>query len=306
MMALKRDKVNLLAIGYGSYLSMRVMQDNPDRIRSALLSSPYNGQIIAYDSAAKLQSALTLVFESCKASEKCNAAYPSFEADFYAAVDKLDRTPAEITLTATYLNSQEFPVVVTGDTFLDLTFAMISRPLVAGLPNLVYNINLDRNYHLTQPMQEVQGYLGYGSPGMEMTVYCQAYLEGKAQSRPKGQANQVLRDWQAFGQQADELICPGWFTGKTELSENPGRPSSVPALVIYGEWNTYAPPDWVEDNLKSFTKAKLVKFPKTGWLFWSGDCMTRLATTFLDDPTTQLDTSCATATPAVNFTLPMK
>ena len=218
---------------------------------------------------------LTLVFESCKASEECNAAYPSLEADFYAAVEKLNRTPAEITLTGTYLNSQEFPVVVTGDTFLDLTFAMISRPAVSGLPSLVYYINLDRNYHLAQPMQEVQGYIGYGNPGMETSVYCQAYLEEQAKSRPKGQANQVLRDWQAFGQQIDELICSGWFTRKTELSENPGRPSSVPALVIYGEWNTYAPPDWVEDNLKSFTKAKLVKFPNTGWLFWSGNCMTQ-------------------------------
>jgi len=304
--ALEAQKVNLLALGYGSYLSMRLMQDYPDRIRSALLSSPYNAQILVYDTAARLQRVLTLVFESCKASESCNASYPSLEEDFYATVEKLNRAPAEISISGYILNSKEFPVIVTGDTFLDMAFDMASRPTIASLPGLVHNINIDRTYHLIPRIQDLLGYLGYQNPGMSQTVYCQAYLEEKAKPRPNGQAHKVLREWQVFGQQTDELICSSWFTSKTELSGNPGLSSSVPALVLSGDWNSYVPPDWVKENVKSFTGVKLVEFPNSGWLFWTGDCITQLATAFLNDPAAQLNTSCAKETPAVIFDLPMK
>jgi pimeloyl-ACP methyl ester carboxylesterase len=304
--ALEGKKVNLLAIGYGAYLSLRVMQDNPDRIRSALLSSPYNLQIVASGAAAKLQNILTQVFASCKASKECNAAYPSLEDDFYAAVDKLNRNPAEIPLVGTSLNGQEFPVLVTGDMFLDLARFMLGIGETSSLPSLVYYINLDRTYHLSKPLQDFQGYLGLSNPGVGMSVYCQAYLGQQARPLAKGQANQALVDWQVLAQQTDELTCPGWFTGKVQPSENPGRPSSVPALVLYSEWNPYTPTAWVEDNFQSFTNVRLVKVPSTGWVYWTGTCIPQFAAAFLDDPNSQPDTSCAAATPEVQFILPIK
>ena len=301
--ALEVDKVNLLGLGYGSYLSLRVLQDYPDRIRSALLSSPYNDQIIGSDMAANLQRVLTLVFERCKADEKCNAAYPSLEEDFYAVVEKLTRTPVEITIT---VNGKTVPVVVTGDMFLDLTRGMASRSDIATLPKLVDDIKNDRAYHLMEPFQNYLGYNEYQNPGIGVTIYCQAYLEAKGNPHTVGQAHQALRDWQEFGQQTDEEICSNWFTGKPEPSENPSRSSSIPALILSGEWNSYAPPDWVKENVKSLVGVNLVEFPNTGWVYWGGNCLTQLATAFLKDPTAKLDTRCAKETPAIYFILPLK
>ncbi len=301
--ALGVDRVNLLGIGYGSYLSMRVMQDYPERIRSALLSSPYNDQIIGFDIAANLQRVLTLAFGRCKADERCNAAYPSLEEDFYAVIEKLNRTPAEITIT---VNNKTVPVAVTGDMFLDLTRSMASRSDIATLPKLVEDIKNDRAYNLMTPFQNYLGYNEYQSFGIVTTVYCQAFLESKGKQRPAGKAHQALRDWQGLGQQTDEQICSSWFTGKTEPSENPGRPSSIPALVLSGEWNSYVPPDWVKENVKSLGGVKLVEFANTGWVYWGGDCLTQLATAFLKDPATELDAGCAKETPAINFILPLK
>jgi hypothetical protein len=283
-----------------------VMQDNPDRIRSALLSSPYNLQIVVSATAAKLQNVLTQAFDSCKASEECNAAYPSLEDDFYAAVDKLNRNPVEIPLVVGSLNGQEFSVHLTGDMFLDLARFMLGIGETSSLPSLVYYINHDRAYHLSKPLQDFQSFLGLSNPGVGMSVYCQAYLEQQTKPLPNGQANQALGDWQALAQQTDELICPDWFTRKLQPSENPDRPSSVPALMLYSEWNPYTTTAWVEANFQSFSNGRLVKVPITGWVYWTGTCIPQFAATFLDDPNNPPDTSCAAATPEVHFIFPVK
>jgi len=63
-------------------------------------------------------------------------------------------------------------------------------------------------------------------------TYCQRISKSK-QVTPEGQANQVLRDWQALGSNR-ELTCSRWFAGKTELSKPAVRARSSPVLYASG------------------------------------------------------------------------
>lgn len=95
--ALAYDEWNLYGISYGTRLALTIMRDFPEGVRSAVLDSTYPPMVDAYEEQAiNTYRVFRLMFDDCAADAACNAAFPNLESRFWARVDSLNDSPAEL------------------------------------------------------------------------------------------------------------------------------------------------------------------------------------------------------------------
>jgi pimeloyl-ACP methyl ester carboxylesterase len=304
-LALGEEQVNLMGLGYGADLALRLAQLYPERIRSVLASSPYNLTDMVQDQAQKLNRALELMFERCAKNEECSQAYPNLKNDFFSLVDQLNSNP--VTIDVTKMGSIEtMPVVVNGDDFLSQARGMISYQNINGLPKLIEDVKAGRAYHLaTQlefPLQSVE----FISIGAYQSVVCQAYVADQEFPQPPNQIPISLRQWQQYNLDYDQAVCDDWFAIPPAPLSGAGYTSNVPVLLLNGEFNAYVSPGEVENIAEALGSARFVEMKEWGWVDWSEPCAMQLGLAFLNDPSAGLDTSCVEEIPPVEFILPMK
>jgi len=191
--ALGYSKVNLLADYYGTLLALALLRDYPDSVRSVVLDSLLDQQAFTYTSAESLQSAYNRFFELCAQDEKCQAAYPDLEAEFYAAVRRLDSTPAVVEAYP-FGGNQTLKVVVNGKVFLDLARSLLSSSDgIARLPKLVYDVNLNRAYNLAGDLPMYISQMVFVNFGANISASCAFAFSQQEQKQSSEDINPVLQ-----------------------------------------------------------------------------------------------------------------
>jgi pimeloyl-ACP methyl ester carboxylesterase len=92
--ALKYDQINLYGASYGTRLAQEVMRRAPGQLRAVVLDSviPPSVDRVAQSPEA-IQDALKRVFAACAADQKCNETYPALETTYRAVLRQLDAEP---------------------------------------------------------------------------------------------------------------------------------------------------------------------------------------------------------------------
>src|SRR5690606_28192770 len=98
------------------------------------------------DAATDGQAALELFFSRCEADEACSSTFPGLRNEFESVLNRLDASPADITIPHP-LTNKPLDLTVTRGLVTNMVFNTLYVPdLVATLPLSIHQAYADENY----------------------------------------------------------------------------------------------------------------------------------------------------------------
>jgi pimeloyl-ACP methyl ester carboxylesterase len=298
-LALGYDQINLWGISYGTRLALEVMRDYPMGIRSVVLDSVYPPDVDLFaEEPANTMRVFTTLFDGCAADKACNAAYPDLRKTFFDLAAALTKNPAKFTATDP-LTSKTYPVLLNGDTLIGTVFQMFyDSSMIPAVPQIIYQAKAGDYSQLAQFIGVLVAQESAMSPGMQYSVQCneeQPFTSQKdfdAAIAKYPELASYMNDSMKLG----FSICTGWGSGKAAAAENQPVSSSIPTLVMAGEYDPVTPPAWAKRAAQTLSKSYYFEYPGMGHGTSIGlDCPTSMMVAFLGDPAQAPASSCMAA-----------
>jgi uncharacterized protein (DUF885 family)/pimeloyl-ACP methyl ester carboxylesterase len=284
--ALGYEQINLYGISYGSRLALTVMRDYPEGIRSAIIDAVFPPQAnLNQDIPLNARRALHAVFEDCTADTYCSQTYPDLEATFYQVVDELNANPIS-------LQFWEGTVIVDGYAFVEALFrTLYSIDTIPWIPMLIDQAGqgeFPRESIFAVPNMSTMGY------GMHYSIWCREEMSFESKEEALALAAGLPPVWGEFFADAyDWAVCASWEAGVADPIENKAVVSDIPTLVLSGRYDPVTPPAWGRLAGQTLANSFFYEFPNLAHgAMRSNSCALEIGLQFLDDPTTEPDTSC--------------
>jgi pimeloyl-ACP methyl ester carboxylesterase len=299
--ALGYPQLNLHSISYGTRLALTVMRDHPKTLRSVVLDSTVPLQVNLYTALApNAERAFKVLFESCAADPACSQDYPGLETSFYNLVDQLNTSPLSVNVQA---GGGVHPVVVDGNLLVDVLFTGLYNPyVIAYMPKMIADIRRGNTAILKERLAL---YFDTSTAlGLQMSVICAEEIPFSSPEEAFDLAQGThLQIANFFPGSVQPLFtaCRDWGSAP-DPRENQPVSSSIPALVLAGEFDPITPPGWGQMAAESLNQAYFYEFPANGhWVTRSSDCALSMMLAFLEEPGTPPDASCIANIGGINF-----
>ena len=286
-------QLNLHGVSYGTRLALTVLRDFPQAVRSVVLDSTVPLQVNLYtELAPNAERAFQVLFDNCAADPDCSQAHPDLETTFYNLVDQLNANPLPVSVQA---NGAAYPVLVDGDLLIDVLFVGLYNPYGIGyMPKMIDDIRRGNTRILEERLAL---YFDTSTAlGLQMSVIC-------AEEIPFGSPQEALDLAQGVQPQIAGFFpgnvqplfaaCQNWGSVAPDPRENQPVTSSVPALVLAGEYDPITPPAWGRMAAETLEQAYFYEFPANGhWVTRSSDCALAMMLAFLEAPGKAPDWGC--------------
>lgn len=297
MAALGYQEWNVFGVSYGTRLALTMMRDAPQGVRSVILDSTYPPQVNRYvDLPEQAEQAFKTVFEGCANDPKCNAAYPNLEETFYHLVRSLNQKPVTIP-TQNVFDGQSYDVLIDGEQVIGMLFT--SLYITSMLPELPLIIS-EADAGLAQGETSALEYWAWViflfeglSEGVYYSVECgeeaafstpEELLAAAEDLRPE------LRSY--YADPAFLTFCRTWGSHKAEPRENQPVSSSIPTLILAGEYDPVTPPAYGRLAAETLSESYFFEFPGVGHAAFSQACPLQIITAFVENPAQAPDPAC--------------
>lgn len=296
---------NLFGLSYGTRLALTTLRDAPDGIRSVILDSAVPPDVAKWtDAGERFSRSLRLAFDQCEASPDCQEAFPTLEEDFYGVIADLDEDPVVVRLP----KSRRFPdgrMVIDGSLWMSGMFqGFYDRSFVPVFP-LIVRESSQRNEDVLRALAErIARDPEQGSVGLKYAVNCYEKLPFNTPEnvREDRRRHPRLAAWFEFDKGAEPEVCAAWHDGRAGPIEFQPVQSTVPALILAGEFDPTTPPGYGRRAARTLPNATFVEVPAMGHAVSPfSKCTRDLIDAFLEAPGAQLDTSCIADQPRVSF-----
>lgn len=285
-------KVNLMGGSYGTLTAQVFLRRHPARVRTMIL----NG-VVPVDEPAPLhhaaagQRAVDLLFAECAADPACRAAFPKPGEELKAVMERVEKgIEVEVNDPVTQEKVKVKPVrgVVADGVRLGLYAAEDGKN---QLPLWVHQA-FEGDY---RPLVQAALQSGYGvmeglDMGLWLSVTCSEavpYIDSAIV--PRETAGTFLGDYRVRQQKA---ACEVWPRGPIPADHRKPVVSSVPTLLLSGERDPVAPPEFGDRVAKHLSQSLHVVVPHGAHIV-GGECVKGLQLRLLDTGSIQgLDSSC--------------
>jgi pimeloyl-ACP methyl ester carboxylesterase len=292
--ALGYERINLYGNSYGTRLALTVMRDFPDTVRGAVLDAVLPLQVDLYAGVFEsAQRSLDRFFQGCAEDIRCSTAYPGLDAVFYDLVARLNAAP--LTLSAT---RGAGPTRLTGDGLIAAMFQLLyATPLYPLLPGMISSLRDGNAATFALTAQQIQT-TDLVSFGMYYSIQCgeESVFHDPAAGEQRSQAARpdVVKALAPVLSAPLFAICPSWGARPALPRENEPVQSTIPTLLLAGEWDPITPPAFAELAAQALTNSHVVTFPATGHvaLIAPETCPYEIAWAFLRDPSARPDDAC--------------
>lgn len=311
-LALGYDQINLYGISYGTRLALTVMRDQPQGIRAVIIDSVYPPNVDTnYSVTTDTYELISMMFADCAAQPDCADAFPDLEARFYDALDAIGDNPPQAT------NADGETIDLTPDDVINrLSEQLKTTGIISAIPaSLEAFISGDYDTYMDLatngagdgPESSDNGEAVSGmeppeidddSEGMNMSVQCNEEMPFMTLDEAIAIAQSVdmpdiVRETTLAGSQSEFEGCDVWPAGESDPIENEPVVSDIPTLVLAAQYDTATPPWWADLAAGTLSSSFDFHFPMVGHgVIDGGDCPVSIGLAFLDDPTTEPDTSC--------------
>ncbi|MEX2598623.1 MAG: alpha/beta fold hydrolase, partial [Dehalococcoidia bacterium] len=295
--ALEYEQWNIYGISYGSRLAMVTMDQDPEGIRSVVLDSTYPLDADLYtEMPANYKRALDTLFDSCVNDPACAEAYSGVEDTFYSLVESFEEEAPPYVITNP-MTQQTFDARLTGADLAGLMFSsMYATEIIPYLPEFIAGAGEGRY----DPLGLLQGIflvdIDYMSMGMQLSVQCQeevAHTDAAAVAAAADEVPELRAMFQGAPTSGEHLfeLCEIWDAGSSDLGEL--GETSIPTLVLAGEFDPITPPHWGERVSDSLDNSYFFTFPSTGHgALPSHGCAAGMTLDFLNDPSAAPGSEC--------------
>ncbi|HEX3086690.1 MAG TPA: alpha/beta fold hydrolase [Pyrinomonadaceae bacterium] len=305
--ALGYQKINISGGSYGTRAAQVFLKQHPSSVRAVILHGvSLTSQSMPRDFPQDAERALNGVLAECAADKACHEAFPNLEAEKKSVLERLLRGPVEVDLKRG-TSTQKVHLSLSRDLAAEAIRYMLYQPAAAGRIPLLIHLAAQNNF-----VPLVNAAIGYranivagGSNGMYLSVTCAEDLpliepgEGE-----RNGLNTFLGDYRLRQQRA---ACALWPRGTIPANYTEPTVSSVPTLILTGQWDPVTPPIYGDIAAKYLSQSLHVIVPHGGHGFdgLSGiECIDHLMASFIEKGTTTgLDTSCVSSISREGFQL---
>jgi len=294
--ALGYDKINIDAGSYGTGATLVYIRQHGEHVRSATLWSTLAlTQPMPMFFATDAEGAIRNVFRDCYAEAACKAAFPTLEADYQAAVAKIESAPVRLTVTDPR-NEKPTEVTLDADAFAESLRAMMYKPeAMRSIPLVLHkaargdykafaDFQLERNVDLNTAIAD----------GLWFSITC---TEDVDRSDPQ-QAHAVGRGTFLADHRNRTHFegCKGWPRGTLPAGYSEEVKSDVPVLIVNGANDPATPPSAGKAAMSRLTNARQIVVPYGGHSsdgLIGEECVKEIAAKFLQTADQRsLDVSC--------------
>jgi pimeloyl-ACP methyl ester carboxylesterase len=262
---------NLIGESYGTHLAMVAMRLFPAGIRSAVLDSVAPpGFDNRHEDHRWLQNAMRRLIANCEHDAACRAAFPGLARAYDEAARAVSNRPLRVTGS---------------DHGIPYDIALTNR----SLPILLFLLFYDSQGPASVPVALQSLARGEVHGAWRKAAFLQAAIQ-------KHLANQTVNVLWSCN---DSGTLPGFRkkceeTGLRQVIQWPASPSSIPTLILAGEYDPATPPEAARHASVSLAKSQLFVLPGYGHMVTAaGNCPIELIQAFLDNPRQKLTATCA-------------
>jgi pimeloyl-ACP methyl ester carboxylesterase len=292
---------NVYGYSYGTDLTLSLVRDHPDGIRTAIVDSVVPPDIVSLPwTWSSFHEGVTAVFDQCYAQPACASKYPDLMGAFVKSVIRLEAHP----IVGRVVPPQGGPavkVVLDGGTIVNMLVA--NKPKAKDLPAALYNL----------ANGDAQAFLEARSAGAGVAEVPEQAL---------GMTNSfVCREWEPYGGPAEILaagrrefptlpdsvlinapqlpfeheLCRAWNVPAGPASQRVRVRSGIPTLVVSGAIDAKTGAKWGRYAASTLPNSTYVVIPGIGhWVIAQSPCAQHVFQSFLSHPRS-VDTACATA-----------
>lgn len=272
-------QVNLMGVSYGTRVAQQYAMHFPQAIRSIVLDSPVPNSIkLGNIFARNLDDALALQFALCTKAVACKDKLGDPRAELDALLAKLRAQPVNVSYRDAITGEQK-QELLRAETVAGLVRMYAYMPAASALlPKLIHEANAGRYEDLMALAQMMSGNLQDSmAMGMQMSVICSE--DGDSMLARAEDANTVLGNQMPQGMAA---MCKAWPKGQVPVDFNKPLSTTVPALVIAGEFDPVTPPRYGEEIVKTLPNGRLFVLRGQGHSVIGAGCMPKLFAQFVE------------------------
>jgi pimeloyl-ACP methyl ester carboxylesterase len=239
--------------------------------------------------------AIQHLLAGCAAAPACAAAHPTLGRDLHDVVTALDAHPYQSVVPDA---ATQRPIAITGrDVVSALPLLASDASLISPFPQLVSELKAG-NYGLIDTLaSRLIPSLNIPSEGMNLSVNCADRAHVDVQT---GLRRLLAKhpEYEAVGS-GGAAHCPAWPVRPVPRSFNRPVTSTIPTLVLAGEWDATTPPKPARDAAKHLKRSYFVEFPGLGHgvVRSTNPCPRSVLQRFVATPTQRPDTTCVQGMP---------
>lgn len=283
------ETINLYGASYGTRAALTYLRMFPEHVRTVTLDAVVDpGFVMFMDAADDGQASLDIFFSRCEADEACNTAFPQLKDEFMNLLDRVEQSPAEITIPHP-LTNKALELTITRQMITNMVFNTLYVPdLVATLPLSIHVAYADENYVplISQALLVNAGLYD----GMFYAVACSEDAPLISADEASQKSKQSI-----FGDRTVDFasVCAQWPKGNVSAEFRKPIAGNVPVLMLSGEADPITPPWHAEQVADSLTNELHLVFTGMGHGNLFSPCSMNVFKDFIESASTAgLKTSC--------------
>jgi pimeloyl-ACP methyl ester carboxylesterase len=297
--ALGFEDVNLYGTSSGTRTILTVMRNHPEGIRSVILDSIYPPQVGLYSTVSlSVARVFSLLFEECAANAACNQAYPGLENTFYQLVDDLNAHPTSVELS-------RGTMLVNGDLLMEAFYwSFYSLNDIALIPARIDRASQGVFTGMIPWFENMFSDSGtFMAMGFEWSMMCNEEVPFESYELGRELAADLPPQIGSYFDSYYEFtLCKSWQSGQADPVENTAVVSNIPALVLAGRYDPVTPPEWSRMAAETLSNHFFYEFSDlTHGIMRSNACGLEIGLQFIDNPTSDPDSTCMSEIPAIIF-----
>jgi pimeloyl-ACP methyl ester carboxylesterase len=298
---------NVYGYSYGTDLTLSLLRDHPDGIRTAIIDSVVPPNIVSLPwTWSSAREGITTLFDECRSQPACARKYPDLLGTFTKTIQRLETNPI-IRRVIPPQGGPPVTVVLDGGTILNM--AVANRPKAENLPAAIFK-------------------LANGNPQMFLEARAAGAQVPDVPEQAQGMTQSIVcREWEPYGSPAAILragrrefptlpdsvlinapqlpfeheLCQVWNVPAGPPSQRIRVRSTIPTLVVSGAIDAKTGAKWGRYAASTLPNSTYVVIKGIGhWVIAQSPCAQRVLQSFLSHPRS-VDTRCAGAASGVDF-----
>lgn len=277
---------HLYGVSYGTRLALSTLRYRPEGIRSVILDSVFPPEASALtDVATFYRRALQRMSERCAADAECREEHGDLAAHYDAALARLRAEPVIFELGEVDPDS-DLVLSIDDRLFDGLLFdALYAGETRREIPAILRETAGGGSAAVSARLREYLSYASFDSDAVYLSHIChdEASFESPsavaaAIAEAGAQAHMITEAW-------DSYLCEVWPAGRADTVESTPVFSTVPALLLAGEYDPVTPAALAYAAARHLPNGQVFELADAGHgLLYESACARRLMEAFLADP----------------------
>lgn len=256
--SLQIDKWNVYGVSFGTTVALNLLRNHDKHISSMILDSPFPPNAPWLDFVRPFDTCFKVLEKNISADSIAFSHFPSTRTDFVKAVSRLNKIPAKIKSND---NRDEYDF--NGDDFAwSVWTAMLKPNAIPFVPLVIHEIGNGKDSILSK---WVAAFNNPNSFGMFSELQSKAILCYEAKPRTEADTKTSLLakypDFSSFNIDFEGDVCEAWQPKGAGKQVFEPVVSSVPVLILSGEYDPVCPPFFGEITAKTLSKSTFIIVP---------------------------------------------